>query len=265
MTYAVKELNLEILSKKVNNLENAIKIELDLLERITHPNIVKYYGSFFKSHYLYIILEYCSGGSVLKMLKIIKGNEDIIRQYTFQILEGLEYLHANNIIHRDIKCANILIGKNGTCKLTDFGGAKMMKEGISVLTTMQGTPNWMAPEIIKGLGGSRFSDIWSVGCTVLEMYQGFPPYSDKKEAFGVFNSICKKNELPKIPEDMTDNMKDFVNAAEEISKAIDLNGECAEYYLFRSEIYRNMGLKEMEDEDENMYRFIKRKQKEDES
>ena len=210
MTYAVKELNLEILSKKVNNLENAIKIELDLLERITHPNIVKYYGSFFKSHYLYIILEYCSGGSVLKMLKIIKGNEDIIRQYTFQILEGLEYLHANNIIHRDIKCANILIGKNGTCKLTDFGGAKMMKEGISVLTTMQGTPNWMAPEIIKGLGGSRFSDIWSVGCTVLEMYQGFPPYSDKKEAFGVFNSICKKNELPKIPEDMTENMKDFV-------------------------------------------------------
>ena len=72
MTYAVKELNLEILSKRVNNLENAIKIELDLLERINHPNIVKYYGCFFKSHYLYIILEYCSGGSVSKLLKIIK-------------------------------------------------------------------------------------------------------------------------------------------------------------------------------------------------
>ena len=78
------EIKIEI--SKVNwdeiaGLENAIKIELDLLERITHPNIVKYFGSFFKSHYLYIILEYCSGGSVLKMLKIIKGNEDIIRQY----------------------------------------------------------------------------------------------------------------------------------------------------------------------------------------
>ena len=210
MTYAVKELNLEILSKRVNNLENAIKIELDLLERINHPNIVKYYGCFFKSHYLYIILEYCSGGSVLKLLKIIKKNEDIIRQYTYQILEGLEYLHVNNVVHRDIKCANILIGKNGTCKLTDFGGAKMVKEEVSVLTTMQGTPNWMAPEIIKGLGGSRFSDIWSVGCSVLEMYQGFPPYSDKKEAFGVFNCICKKKELPDIPEDMPDLMKDFV-------------------------------------------------------
>ena len=84
------------------------------------------------------------GGSLLKMLKIIKGNEDIIRQYTFQIFEGLEYLHANKIIHRDIKHANILIRKNGTCKLIYFGGTKIMKEGISVLTTMQGTPNWMA-------------------------------------------------------------------------------------------------------------------------
>ena len=210
MTYAIKELNLEILSKKINNLESAIKIELDLLERISHPNIVKYYGSFFKSHYLYIILEYCSGGSVLKLLKIIKKNEDIIRQYTFQILQGLEYLHSNNVIHRDIKCANILIGKNGVCKLTDFGGAKILKEEVSVLTTMQGTPNWMAPEIIKGLGGSRFSDIWSIGCTVLEMFQGVPPYSDKKEAFGVFNCICKKKELPEIPKDMPELMKDFV-------------------------------------------------------
>ena len=116
-------------------------MELDLLQKINHPNIVKFYGFFFKSHHLYIILEYCSGGSVSKILKIIKKNEDIIRQYTFQILCGLEYLHAHNIIHRDIKCANILIGKNGTCKLTDFGGAKMIKEEISIMTSMQGNNN----------------------------------------------------------------------------------------------------------------------------
>ena len=206
----MKELNLEILSKKLNNIEKSIQSELDLLEKINHPNIVTYYGHFFKSHYLYIILEYCSGGSVSKIVKIIQRNEDIIRQYVFQILTGLEYLHANNIIHRDIKCANVLIGKNGTCKLTDFGGAKILKEEITIMTTMQGTPNWMAPEIIKGLGGSRFSDIWSIGCTVLEMFQGEPPYSDIKEAFGVFNCICKKKELPHIPEDMSYLLKDFV-------------------------------------------------------
>ena len=133
----------------------------------------------------------------------------MIRQYTSQILEGLEYLHAHNIVHRDIKCANILIGKKNICKLTDFGGSKMIKEGISVITSIQGTANWMAPEVIMGLGSSRFSDIWSLGCTVLEMFQGEPPYNDKKD-LEVFNCICKKKELPKIPEDMSDSLKDLV-------------------------------------------------------
>lgn len=133
----------------------------------------------------------------------------MIRQYTSQILEGLEYLHTHNIVHRDIKCANILIGKKNICKLTDFGGSKMIKEGISVITSIQGTANWMAPEVIMGLGSSRFSDIWSLGCTVLEMFQGEPPYNDKKD-LEVFNCICKKKELPKIPEDMSDSLKDFV-------------------------------------------------------
>ena len=198
------------MSKKVNNTATVIKAELDMLEKIEHKNIVKYYGNFTKSNHLYMILEFCAGGAVSKLLKIIKKNEDIIRQYVFQILEGLEYLHIHNIIHRDIKCANILIGKNGICKLADFGGAKRIKEEMTLNNTMQGTPNWMAPEIIKGETATRFCDIWSIGCTILEMYTGLPPYSDKKEAFGVFNAICKKNELPKIPDDMSDTLKDLV-------------------------------------------------------
>ena len=198
------------MSKKVNNTKKAITSELEALEKIEHKNIVKYYGNFSTNNHLYIILEYCAGGSVSKLLKIIKKNESIIRQYVYQILEGLEYLHTHNIIHRDIKCANILIGKNGVCKLADFGGAKLIKEETNMYNTMQGTPNWMAPEVIKGQGVTRFCDIWSIGCTILEMYQGEPPYNDKKEAFGVFNAICKKKELPKIPEDMSDSLKDLV-------------------------------------------------------
>ena len=94
--------------------------------------------------------------------------------------------------------------------MADFGGAKLIKEETNMYNTMQGTPNWMAPEVIKGQGVTRFCDIWSIGCTILEMYQGEPPYNDKKEAFGVFNAICKKKELPKIPEDMSDSLKDLV-------------------------------------------------------
>ena len=178
---------------------------------MNHINIVKYYGCFTKAKNLNIILEYCRGGSLLALLKVFSSfDENIIRKYLIQILDGLEYLHSHNIIHRDIKGANILVDRNGTCKLSDFGGAKIIKEEMSIHSSMQGTPNWMAPEIIKSQGATRYSDIWSVGCTIIEMFQGQPPYSDKKNAINILNCICKNNEPPKIPEGMSDQLKDFV-------------------------------------------------------
>ena len=209
--YAVKEFNLEILDKKMDNINKVIKTEIDLLSKMNHMNIVKYYGSFSKGKNLNIVLEYCRGGSLLALLKIFTCfDENIIKKYITQILDGLEYLHCHNIIHRDIKCANILIDKNGICKLTDFGGAKIIKEEMNVISSMQGTPNWMAPEIIMSLGATRYSDIWSIGCTIIEMFSGQPPYSDKKNAMSVLNCICKNNEPPKIPEGMSELLKDFV-------------------------------------------------------
>jgi serine/threonine protein kinase len=111
-----------------------------------------------------------------------KFNENLIRKYTTQILEGLEYLHSHNIIHTgisefkyiDIKGANILVDKEGVCKLSDFGGAKNIVDEFDFKReySFKGTPHWMAPEMIKNLKVSRFSDIWSVGCTVIEMATG---------------------------------------------------------------------------------------------
>ena len=119
-------------------------------------------------------------------------------------------MHIHNIIHRDIKCANILIDSNGICKLTDFGGAKIIKDEINIISSMQGTPNWMAPEIIKSEGATRYSDVWSIGCTIIEMFSGKPPYNDKNSPISVLNCIIKNNELPKIPEGMSDQLKDFL-------------------------------------------------------
>ena len=209
--YAVKELNIEILNKKIDNINSVIKNEIDLLSKMNHINIVKYYGSFVKGIKLNIVLEYCRDGSLLTALKKFKkfDDETLIRKYVSQILDGLEYLHIHNIIHRDIKCANILLDK-GTCKLTDFGGAKIIKNDINSLSSsFIGTLNWTAPEIILNSKASRFSDIWSIGCTILEMYQGEPPYYDKKDPINVYKSIGKK-ELPKIPEGMSEQLKDFV-------------------------------------------------------
>ena len=178
---------------------------------MNHRNIVKYYGSFTKGKKLYIILEYCSEGSLSKLIKIYNNlNENIIRKYVSQILDGLEYLHAHNIIHRDIKCANILISEGGVCKLTDFGEAKLIKKERNFNSSMHGTANWMAPEIIKSSTETRFSDIWSIGCTIIEMFQGKPPYSDKKDTLSIFNCIIKYNEPPEISEEMSDLLKDFV-------------------------------------------------------
>ena len=178
---------------------------------MNHKNIVKYYGSFTKGKKLNLVLEYCSEGSLSKLLKIYNNlNENIIRKYVSQILDGLEYLHANNIIHRDIKCANILIGEGGVCKLSDFGEAKLIKKERNPNSSIHGTANWMAPEIIKSSTETRFSDIWSIGCTIIEMFQGKPPYSDKKDTLSIFNSIIKNNEPPEIPEEMSDLLKDFV-------------------------------------------------------
>ena len=198
------------MKKKIDNINSLIKTEIELLSKMNHINIVKYYGVFVKGIKLNIVLEYCRGGSLLSLLKKIKKfDENVIKNYISQVLDGLEYLHIHNIIHRDIKCANILLDKR-TCKLTDFGGSKIIKNDSNLLTSsFNGTPNWMAPEIILNSKATRYSDIWSIGCTILEMYQGEPPYYDKKNPLNVCKCIGKK-EPPKIPESMSDQLKDFV-------------------------------------------------------
>ena len=164
---------------------------------MNHRNIVKYYGSVSKRQKLYILLEYCSEGSLSNLLKIYNNlNENIIRKYETQILDGLEYLHAHNIVHRDIKCANILIGEGAVCKLTDFGKTKLIKKERNINSSIHGNTNWMAPEIIKSSNETRFSDIWSMGCTIIEMFQGRSHYSDKKDILNIFNCIIKYKEPP---------------------------------------------------------------------
>lgn len=206
LIYAVKELNKELLKNINEDINTNIEQEIEILSKINHPNIVKYYGTFEKKNCLNIVLEYCNGGSLSKLLKHYKFDENMIRNYISQILDGLEYLHIHNIIHRDIKCANILM-HNSVCKLTDFGSAKILKGDINQTASMKGTLNWMAPEIMKSEVPTRYSDIWSIGCTVIEMFDK-PPYSDKQNLNII--RILENRETPKIPEGMSELLKDFV-------------------------------------------------------
>ncbi|XP_024991771.1 mitogen-activated protein kinase kinase kinase YODA-like isoform X1 [Cynara cardunculus var. scolymus] len=207
---AMKEVTLFSDDAKSKESAKQLGQEVSLLSRLSHPNIVRYYGSEMVDDKLYIYLEYVSGGSIYKLLQDYgQFGELAIRSYTQQILSGLAYLHAKNTIHRDIKGANILVDPNGRVKLADFGMAKHIK-GQACPLSFKGSPYWMAPEIIKNSSGSNLAvDIWSLGCTVLEMATTKPPWSQYEGVAALFK-IGNSKELPVIPDHLSDEGKDFV-------------------------------------------------------
>jgi serine/threonine protein kinase len=170
----------------------SIMLEIDLLKNLNHKNIVKYLGSFKTKTHLYIILEYVENGSLASMIKPNKFGafpESLVAFYIAQVLEGLVYLHEQGVIHRDIKGANILTTKEGLVKLADFGVATKLTEADANTHSVVGTPYWMAPEVIEMSGVSAASDIWSVGCTVIELLTCVPPYYDLQPMPALFRIV----------------------------------------------------------------------------
>ena len=211
---AIKEIvvsNISISDEKLHNL----KAEADLLSKLNHPNIVKFYGVITQENSFKILLELVAGGSIAKMIETYKPfPENILRKYTYQILKGLEYLHVRNIIHRDIKGGNILVNRDGVCKLSDFGGSKQITDelGYKQKNSLKGTPHWMAPEIIKSMEYTRYSDIWALGCTVIEMLTGEPPFSQFRNPMSALYNIMNATEPPQLPDNIkvSSNCKDFI-------------------------------------------------------
>ncbi|XP_009625482.1 mitogen-activated protein kinase kinase kinase 3 [Nicotiana tabacum] len=183
--------------------------EITLLSQFSHPNIVQYYGSELRGDKLSLYLEYVPGGSILKLLQEYGPfEEQIISSYTRKILSGLIFLHERNIAHRDIKGANILVNAKGEIKLADFGMAKHINT-CSLMTSFKGNSNWMAPEVVQDAGCSSVAvDIWSLGCTVLEMATAKPPWG-QYEAAALFK-LAHGKDSPEIPRNLSDNAKNFL-------------------------------------------------------
>lgn len=125
-----------------------------------------------------------------------------------QVLQGLQYLHDQGVIHRDIKGANILTTKDGTVKLADFGVSTSSLAGPDKEAQVVGTPYWMAPEIIQLSGATSASDIWSVGCTVIELLQGRPPYHNLAAMPALFAIV--NDDHPPLPEGVSAAARDFL-------------------------------------------------------
>ncbi|PKA55005.1 Mitogen-activated protein kinase kinase kinase YODA [Apostasia shenzhenica] len=207
---AMKEVTLFLDDAKSKESAKQLGQEISLLSRLRHQNIVQYYGCEMVDDKLYIYLEYVSGGSIHRLLQEYgQLGEPAIRSYTHQILSGLAYLHAKKTVHRDIKGANILVDPNGRVKLADFGMAKHIT-GQSCPLSFKGSPYWMAPEVIKNMNGCNLAvDIWSLGCTVLEMATSKPPWSQYEGIAAMFK-IGNSKELPTIPDLLSEEGKDFI-------------------------------------------------------
>ncbi|XP_024179513.1 mitogen-activated protein kinase kinase kinase 5 isoform X2 [Rosa chinensis] len=212
---AMKEVELLPDDPKSAECIKQLQQEIKVLSQLKHPNIVQYYGSEIVEDRFFIYLEYVHPGSINKYVHEHCGamTEAVVRSFTRHIVSGLAYLHSTKTIHRDIKGANLLVDSCGVVKLADFGMAKHLSGHVGNLS-LKGSPYWMAPELMQSEMHKDNSsdlalavDIWSLGCTIIEMFTGKPPWSEYEGAAAMFKVM---KDTPPFPETLSPEGKDFL-------------------------------------------------------
>ncbi|CAO3626013.1 unnamed protein product [Mucor fragilis] len=219
---AVKQVELPVensaTEERKKSMVQALHREIELLRELEHDNIVQYLGSKEDESYFSIFLEYVPGGSVAGLLSSYGAfQEPLVKSFVRQILKGLNYLHNKDIVHRDIKGANVLVDNKGGVKITDFGISKKVEEDIILQgqsasaahrPSLQGSIYWMAPEVVKQTHYTRKADIWSLGCMVVEMLTGDHPFPEYSQMQAIFQIGCYTS--PNIPANLSEDAQDFL-------------------------------------------------------
>jgi hypothetical protein len=171
---AVKKMNLHKQQRR-----ELLFNEVVIMREYQHKNIVEMYGSYLVDDELWVVMEYLAGGALTDIVTRTRMDENQIATVCKSVLKALAFLHANGVIHRDIKSDSILLSKDGRVKLTDFGFVAQVSSDVQKRKSLVGTPYWMAPEIISRLPYGTEVDIWSLGIMIIEMIDGEPPYFDQ--------------------------------------------------------------------------------------
>ena len=208
---AVKRVDLGFRNYKLKKQVDALKQEIKVLRTLKHRHIVRYYKMLLDDNSVSLLMEYVKGGSIYDLIsKQGALNEIEISGYCQQILQGLAYLHEKKIVHRDVKCANILLD-NSICKLADFGLSKEDIRSMSGCKTDCGTTYWQSPESIQQQNYGYKSDIWSFGCTVFEMLSTEPPYRELNRYAALFK-IVTEGLNPSFPPNTSNHCVEFITA-----------------------------------------------------
>jgi len=190
--------------------------EINILGECNCPSIVRYIGCYAKENLLWIVMEYCAGGSVRDAFKLCKKTltEDQVSAICACVVDGLAYLHSHKVLHRDIKASNILLCLDGQAKLADFGVSVRLMRTASKRVSVVGSPHWMAPEILKSDHGGydNKADVWSLGITTIELAQGVPPYYDLHPARAILKIPDMKEPPPNLkdPHQWSHDIQDFI-------------------------------------------------------
>ena len=224
-TIAMKTMMLDGDGDHIREQMRSIGREMDVIRKLSHPNLVTYYGTRadWENHQILIFMELVSGGSLGGMVRSLADplNEVTCKRFVAQITAGLAYMHSKNIVHRDLKSDNVLFDSaTGTVKIADFGTAKVLaadKAKAAVASTIIGTPYFMAPEMLLGLeeegqaGYATKVDVWSLGIMVGElMNRGQAPWPSFSNPAQAFMHIATPTSVPQIPERLSEAGRDFM-------------------------------------------------------